>query len=207
MEKVKVLLLGDSPIAGYALELLKDYQVYVIGDEIDIPWLPMYLMPIDFKPDAVFSIKYPHVLTKDFIDQIGVPILNFHTAPLPELRGVDTCSWAIVHKLKRFGVTVHVIDEGIDSGDIVLKETFLIEPYDTAYSLYCKNLILLKRVIKENLIRFIEGRYTTMKIKTKESYIHKRGEFDYTDLKVPKENQDIFIRSRYFPGKQLPYYG
>ena len=205
MNKVKVLLLGDSPIALYALQLLKDYDVYIVRDGSDSPSVNIIL--IDFKPDAVFSIKYPHVLTKDFIDQIGVPILNFHTAPLPELRGVDTCSWAIVHKLKRFGVTVHVIDEGIDSGDIVLKETFLIEPYDTAYSLYCKNLILLKRVIKENLIRFIEGRYTTMKIKTKESYIHKRGEFDYTDLKVPKENQDIFIRSRYFPGKQLPYYG
>jgi len=200
MNKVKVLLLGDSPIAEYALGLLSNYDVRVIGDDLT-PFL------LGFEPKAIFSIKYPQILTKEFIDEASVPILNFHTAPLPELRGVDTCSWAIYHKLKKFGVTVHVIDEGIDSGDIVLKETFPIEPYDTAYSLYCKNLILLKRVIKENLIRFIEGRYTTMKIKTKESYIHKRGEFDYTDLKVPKENQDIFIRSRYFPGKQLPYYG
>ena len=207
MNKVKVLLLGDSPIALYALELLKDYQVYVIGDEIDIPWLPMYLMPIDFKPDVAFSIKYPHVLTKKFIDEVGVPILNFHTAPLPELRGVDTCSWAIYHKLKKFGITVHIIDEGIDSGDIVLKETFPIKKWDTAYSLYCKNLILLRKVIRENLIRFVNGDYLAWENEGKVSYIHKRGEFDYTNLKVPKENQDIFIRSRYFPGKQLPYYG
>jgi len=205
MNKVKVLLLGDSPIALYALQLLKDYDVYIVRDGSDSPSVNIILK--DFKPDVAFSIKYPYVLTKDFIDGIGVPILNFHTAPLPELRGVDTCSWAIYHKLKKFGITVHIIDEGIDSGDIVLKETFPIKKWDTAYSLYCKNLILLRKVIRENLIRFVNGDYLAWENEGKVSYFHKKGEFDYTDLKVPKENQDIFIRSRYFPGKQLPYYG
>ena len=199
MEKVKVLLLGDSPVARYALGLLKDYEVCVVGDKENEPF--------DFQPDVAFSIKYPHILTKYFIDKVGVPILNFHTAPLPELRGVDTCSWAIVHKLKEFGVTVHIITEKVDDGPIVLKETYPIEKWDTAYSLYCKNLILLKKIIRENIIRFVEGKYTTRRIKSKVSYIHKRGEFDYTNLKVPEEKQDIFIRSRFFPGKQLPYYG
>ena len=201
MEKVKILLLGNNYIAEYALSLLSGYNVLVIGDDC-MPYLPD-----NFKPDVAFSIKYPHILTKDFIDSVGVPILNFHTAPLPELRGVDTTSWVIFHKLKRFGVTVHIIDEGVDSGPIVLKETFPVKPYDTAYSLYHKNIILLKKIIKKNLIRFIEGKYTIRRIKSKVSYIHKRGEFDYTKLKVPNEDQDIFIRSRFFPGKQLPYYG
>jgi methionyl-tRNA formyltransferase len=202
MEKVKVLLLGDNPVAKYALELIvNNYDVLVITDETKEPWLPK-----DFKPDVAFSIKYPHILSKEFIKKVGVPILNFHTAPLPELRGVDTCSWAIFHKLKRFGVTVHIINDKVDDGPIVLKETFPIEPYDTAYSLYCKNLILLKKIIRENIVRFVEGKYTTRRIKSKVSYIHKRGEFDYTKLKVPEKDQDIFIRSRFFPGKQLPYY-
>jgi len=204
MEKVKILLLGDNPVAKYTLELLGDYDVYVVEDRFRNPSLRIILK--DFKPDVAFSIKYPHVLSKKFIDSIGVPILNFHTAPLPELRGVDTCSWAIYHKLEKFGVTVHIIDEKVDNGLIVLKETYPIEPYDTAYSLYHKNIILLKKIIKKNLIRFINGDYQPMKIKTEVSYLHKKGEFDYTNLKVPKEDKDTFIRSRFFPGKQLPYY-
>jgi len=199
MEKVKILLLGDNPIAFYTLQLLKDYDVRVIGDD-EIPFL------LGFKPKAIFSVKYPRILTKEFIDEAKVPILNFHTAPLPELRGVDTCSWAIYHLLEKFGVTVHIIDEKVDNGLIVLKETYPIEPYDTAYSLYHKNIILLKKIIKKNLIRFINRDYQPMKIKTEVSYLHKKGEFDYTNLKVPKEDKDTFIRSRFFPGKQLPYY-
>ena len=202
MEKVKVLLLGDNSVARYALKLLADYDVYVIGDKVKKPSLPK-----GFHPKAAFCIKYPYVLTKSFIDRVGVPILNFHTAPLPELRGVDTTSWAIVHRLKRFGVTVHVITDKVDSGPVVLKKTYPITASDTAYSLYKKNLVLLKKIIKENLIRFVKGKYTTRKV----SYFHKKGEFDYSNLKVdffkPIEEADTFIRSRIFPGKQLPYFG
>ena len=201
MEKVKVLLLGDSPIAQYALSLLKDYDVLNIGDSFDIPPLPK-----DWRPNIAFSIKYPHILSKNFIDKIGASILNFHTAPLPELRGVDTCSWAIVHKLKRFGVTVHIIEEKVDSGLIVFKRTYPIKKWDTAYSLYQKNLILLKKIIKKNIVKFVKGEYMAYENECEVSFFHKKGEFDYSNLKVPKENQDIFIRSRFFPGKQLPYY-
>lgn len=197
---MKILLLGDNPIAKYALSLLDDHEVLVIADNLRDPSLPY-----SYKPDVAFSIKYPHVLRKFFIDSVGVPILNFHTAPLPELRGVDTCSWAIVHRLKRFGVTVHIIDEKVDHGDIVLKRTFPIEKDDTAYSLYNKNQLFLKKIIRNNLVKFINKDYTTRSSEV--SHFHKKGEFDYTDLtpdpSLSPEEKDIFIRSRYFPGKQI----
>lgn len=207
IEKVKILLLGNNRIAQYAYNFLhdrEDCKIYVIGDGVNNPSLPK-----GFKPDVAFSIKYPHILSKSFIDSVGVPILNFHTAPLPELRGVDTCSWAIIHRLKRFGVTVHIIDEKVDHGPILLKKTYFTKISDTANSLYLKNQELLKKIIKENIIKFVKGKYGVLKPTSDVSYFHKKGEFDYTDLEVdiskPLKEVDTFIRSRIFPGKQLPY--
>jgi len=197
MEKVKILLLGDSPIAQYARYILSDYDVLMIADRVRDP-----VLPDNFHPQAAFSVKYPYLLKKDFIERVGVPIINFHTAPLPELRGVDTTSWAIIHGLKRFGVTVHLIEEKVDNGAIVLKRTFPVKSYDTAYSLYNKNLALLTEILEENLIDYAEGKYTTKQVKSKVSYVHKNGEFDYTKLDVTDSAE---IRARVFPGRQMPY--
>lgn len=204
MEKIKVLLLGDNEVAAYARNKLKDCEVLVIGDSAESPKIPD-----SFRPNAAFSIKFPHILKKSFIDRVCVPILNFHTAPLPELRGVDTTSWAIVDGLDSFGVTVHIIDERVDTGPIVLKETFPITPFDTAYSLYCKNLVLLVKIIDKEMTNLVKGKYRIQKFKSKVSHFHKKKEFDYTDLEVnldqPIDKVDRFIRSRIFPGRQLPH--
>ena len=55
MNKVKVLLLGDSPIALYALQLLKDYDVYIVRDGSDSPSVNIILK--DFKPMVMNLIR------------------------------------------------------------------------------------------------------------------------------------------------------
>lgn len=61
-------------------------------------------------------------------------IINCHTGKLPFCRGRNILNWALINDEKEFGITVHYVDEGIDTGDIVLQRTYTItdeEDYST----------------------------------------------------------------------------
>jgi methionyl-tRNA formyltransferase len=53
-------------------------------------------------------------------------VLNFHNGPLPRYAGLNPCSWALLNGETRYGVTWHFVDEGIDTGGIVLQKMFPI---------------------------------------------------------------------------------
>ncbi|MDA3967581.1 formyltransferase family protein [Helicobacter sp. WB40] len=110
--------------------------------------------------DILFSVQYDEILKESHIKSIKEMAFNLHLAPLPEYRGCNQFSFAIMNEDKEFGVTLHKLDCGIDSGDIVFEKRFPIpqdcfvdELLELANShgveLFCKNL--------ENMIY---GRYT-----------------------------------------------
>jgi len=69
---------------------------------------------------------------------IGVPRLgciNVHSSLLPRYRGPEPFYWVLVNRETRTGVTVHYVDEGIDSGDIILQRDLEILPNDTVTTL------------------------------------------------------------------------
>lgn len=228
---MNILLLGSGEIGIFGVRALhkKGHNLFVLtdpGDKGKGTWKPSLLavcrklrVPVDNPPQpylpkkfiaqAAFSLQYGKILKKDFLDSIGVPILNFHTGPLPELRGLNTCSWAIINRLKDFGVTVHIIDEGIDTGPIVKKVTFPITSTDTAWSLYKKNNNLMRKIFVKNINSFIKGKFKSSPVKPSKMVYRKKGDFDFSRLKIdsslPIEDIDIFIRSRVFPPIQLPY--
>lgn len=195
----------DSGIDTWKPSLLKEAKR--LGVPSDNPIKPY--IPPNFTPDHALSIQYPKIIKESFLDIIKIPIINFHTAPLPELRGVDTCAWAILDGLKYFGVTVHVIDKGVDTGPIIDKEVYPIRPEDTTWSLFEKNNHLMKKMISERLPYYLSGKYTIVKNDGINSYFHKKGEIDFSQLEVdtslPIAEQDRFIRSRIFPKLQLPF--
>lgn len=71
---------------------------------------------------------YMQLLTPAFISRFANRIVNVHPALLPAFPGLGSIEQAVEHGVKVAGVTVHFVDEGVDSGPIVLQEAFEL-PY------------------------------------------------------------------------------
>jgi methionyl-tRNA formyltransferase len=104
------------------------------------------------QPRLFMSVYYNQVFGPE-IRSLTCPLINFHPSLLPKHRGVAPLVWAIIEGEATTGVTVHHIDEGIDTGSIVLQGSLPIHPFDTGYSLHLKasNLVsaLAARVIRD----------------------------------------------------------
>jgi UDP-4-amino-4-deoxy-L-arabinose formyltransferase/UDP-glucuronic acid dehydrogenase (UDP-4-keto-hexauronic acid decarboxylating) len=88
-------------------------------------------------PDYIFSVQYDRILKPRLISLPRRGCLNLHFAPLPRLRGCFPTKWAIINN-EPSGVTLHRIDAGIDSGDILDQRKVPLQEDETDQSLYGK---------------------------------------------------------------------
>lgn len=77
--------------------------------------------------------------------------LNVHGTLLPRYAGARTLNWVIACGEKESGVTVHVVDEGVDTGPILLQRTFTLSSFETGRSLFRKTLEFEPQVVVEAL--------------------------------------------------------
>ncbi len=95
--------------------------------------LPQRLAGLSF--DWLFSIANLSVIPQALLDQAARGAINFHDGPLPRHAGLNAPVWAILGQEKRHGVTWHLIEGGIDEGDIVGQVMFDLAPHETALTL------------------------------------------------------------------------
>lgn len=104
------------------------------------------------KPDVGLSILLGYVLPPRFIETLPCECINLHPSVLPYNRGVNPNIWSIVERTPA-GVTLHYINEGIDTGDIISQSNVEVDPIDTGETLYAKleeaGLDLFKRTWPE----------------------------------------------------------
>jgi|10_taG_2_1085330.scaffolds.fasta_scaffold31050_2 methionyl-tRNA formyltransferase len=92
---------------------------------------------IAYAPDIIISYGYRNIIAKDVIDHFSGRILNLHISYLPWNRGVFPNIWSIIDDTPK-GVTIHMIDEGIDTGDIIFQKIIALSEDDTLSSSYQK---------------------------------------------------------------------
>ena len=100
------------------------------------------------KPHVVLSLQCRRLLRQPILSIASIATLNVHNAPLPLLRGCDPFAWAIHDGLRQFGVTLHEVDLGCDSGDVHGQLLFPVREDDTAWSLYERSLPLAAQLIR-----------------------------------------------------------
>jgi phosphoribosylglycinamide formyltransferase 1 len=83
--------------------------------------------------ELVVCAGYMQLLTPAFLDRF--PCLNVHPSLLPAFPGLDAIGQALAAGAEETGVTVHFIDEGVDTGPVVAQERVAIEPDDTVETL------------------------------------------------------------------------
>lgn len=73
------------------------------------------------QPDIAVSMNWISVIPKPFLDLFKYGVLNLHCGDLPRYKGNACPNWAILNGEKEIGITIHQMDEGLDSGPIILK--------------------------------------------------------------------------------------
>ena len=87
--------------------------------------------------DLGLSIFFGYILKPAFLGIFPRGVLNLHPSYLPYNKGANPNVWSIVEETPA-GVTLHFIDEGVDTGDVVARMLVPVEPIDTAATLYRK---------------------------------------------------------------------
>ena len=119
-------------------ETLKDFSV-----KYNIPYLEkalinseeFYKKAATYKCDLFVSMSIDQIFKNRIMNLPPLGTINCHAGMLPFYRGRNILNWVLINDEKEFGITVHYIDEGIDTGDIIIQEGFAITDDDDYNSL------------------------------------------------------------------------
>ncbi len=80
--------------------------------------------------DLFVSMSFNQIFKTRTINYPKLKTINCHAGKLPFYRGRNILNWALINDEREFGITVHYVDEGIDTGDIILQRTYAITDED-----------------------------------------------------------------------------
>ena len=162
---MKILFLGskDNPLIKY----LEGVENNVISTEeiIDPSFLDRY------NPDFIVSYGYRHIIKKDVIEYCNGKIVNLHISYLPWNKGADPNFWSLIENTPR-GVTIHYLDQGVDTGDIIAQQEVKFSKDDTLTTSYEKLQTVIQNLFKDNWEAIKSGTCSRIK-QTEEGTLHK----------------------------------
>lgn len=91
-----------------------------------------------YGPEVCVVAAYGKILPKDVLELPKYGCINVHTSLLPKYRGAAPIQWAVLNGEEKTGVTIMKMDEGIDTGDIILQKEILLQKDETAGTLFDK---------------------------------------------------------------------
>jgi phosphoribosylglycinamide formyltransferase 1 len=104
--------------------------------------------------DFVVLAGYMHLLTPVFLDRFPDAIVNVHPSLLPEFPGARAVEDALAAGVETTGVTVHYVDEGLDTGGVIRQEPIAVEPRATLVErIHAVEHRLLPEVVRELSVR------------------------------------------------------
>jgi methionyl-tRNA formyltransferase len=111
----------------------------------------------EYNPDLIVLTAYGRILPGNIINLPPFGTINVHASLLPKYRGAAPIQWALINGETKTGITIMQMDEGLDTGDILLTEKTTISADETAGSLFAKlaelggkALIKALKLLKEN---------------------------------------------------------
>ncbi len=109
-------------------------------------------------PDLIALAGFMRILSAEFVRRYHGRLVNIHPALLPAFPGLHAQTQAWEHGVKIAGCTTHYVDEGTDTGPIILQAAVPVLPDDTADSLAARILAEEHRIYPETLRLIAEGR-------------------------------------------------
>lgn len=229
----KVVFLGSKPIGyecfAWLIAMQKELNIEITGlltharkefgnahdlnilaEEHNVPILnDLSAVP---SCDIIYSVQYHQILKQADIEKASQIAVNLHMAPLPEYRGSNQFSYAIIDEKQEFGTTIHQVDTRIDHGGILFQKRFPIPVGCWVNDLYQLTYHASLELFKETLPQIINGEYQPIPQQTLEAKygtaLHFRKDINKLkeiDLSWDKEKIERHIRATYMPGFEPPY--
>ena len=110
----------------------------------------------ELAPDVVIN-QSQSIIKKQLLDIPRIGVINRHNALLPKNRGRLTPFWVLYKREPETGVSIHFVDEGIDSGPIIVQKCIAVEPGESFASLVRKNYELAPIAMEEALAKLEAG--------------------------------------------------
>ncbi|MCR5208136.1 MAG: methionyl-tRNA formyltransferase [Eubacterium sp.] len=162
-EVVGVFSQPDKPVGRK--QFLMPPAVKVEAQKFNIPvYQPERLK--DFNADEIIKklradltviVAYGKILPKAVLDSAPYGCINVHASLLPKYRGAAPIQWAILNGDKETGVTVMQMDEGLDTGDMLLVKKTVIDPDETSDELFVRLSVLGAEALIETLEELENG--------------------------------------------------
>lgn len=136
---------------GYDTQPMKDIAakhgipVYEYAKDLDA----LRKLVVDIDPELILVASFPKLLPAEILDLPKYGVINVHTGELPRYRGWHPLNWAIIRDEQRIGVTVHYMDVGMDSGDVLAQGTVELTHQDDINSIKHKTTILGAKLLGE----------------------------------------------------------
>ena len=152
--KGRGMKLAYSPVKEYALEKnLKIYQPIKITNNTE------FLDEIKtLAPDVICVVAYGKILPKEILEIPKLGCINVHGSLLPKYRGAAPIQWAVLNGDKTTGITTMYMNEGMDTGDMILKEEVEIGPEETTGDLWQKLSKIGGEILVKTLKLIEEGK-------------------------------------------------
>lgn len=151
------LTCNDNTLSLYEWLMEREKNVILYRDRIDLPKV------VELNPRLMISYNYSFLIKEDVIAFMRQRIINLHISLLPWNRGADPNYWSFIEDTRK-GVTIHLIDRGLDTGDILLqKEVFFDEEQESFRSSYQKLQEEICRLFQENWQDIKNNRITPRK--------------------------------------------
>lgn len=187
----KIFVVTSIEYQSFIVGVANQYaEKHAIGVTTDIA----HEKPGDY--DVGISFMYTKKVPKE---HLTVPWFNFHPAPLPEYKGRDLCYHAIMNGETSFGATVHYMDEGFDTGDIIEVVRQFMFPSDTADTLSERTIKLSKELFIRYLPKILENTVFPRTPNVGGTYYKKGLINDVIDLGDDCEWLGKEVRAIYYP--------
>jgi methionyl-tRNA formyltransferase len=196
MNKISIGYFADGPWAHEAFKRLiadnsitisficprfdsSDFILYGFAEEYKIPFIKhpninseefIRLISV-YQCDLFVSMSFNQIFKNRIINIPKLKTINCHAGKLPYYRGRNILNWVLINDDSEFGITVHYIDEGIDTGDIILQKTYPITDDDNYKTLLNKAYIGCAEVLYEAVSHIQKGTQRRIDQKT----IHPTG--------------------------------
>lgn len=146
----------------------------------------------DINADVIVVVAFGQILPPSIIHMPKYGCINVHASLLPKYRGAAPIQWAVIDGEKETGITTMQMDEGLDTGDMMLKEVVPVDEKETGGSLHDKLAACGGKIILETLQKVEDGTVTYTKQDDSKSNYAKMldknlGKIDFTKKAVEIE--------------------
>lgn len=179
--------LKQSPVKEYAN--LKEIPVYQPAKLRNNPEVTEILKELN--PDCICVVAYGKILPKEILDFPRLGCINVHGSLLPKYRGAAPMQWAIINGEEKTGITTMFMDEGMDTGDMLLKEEINITDDDNFETIHDKLKEIGANLLIKTLDKILDGTIVREK-QPDECTVAPMINKDMTKIDFNKTSREIF---------------